>query len=189
VVAVPIVIYGLITSGPLKPLQVDQVTGFEGNSFLYVFLKYIIFGKLLPEPASFGNLPPLLYMLRFYLFGIFTPGGGQDVLLNQVAWAGWAGLLVTGLNLIPAGQLDGGHAIYVLIGKRAQRLIPIILVVLIGMGFFWFGWFLWAGIIYFLGRQYAEPLDQITELDSKRKILAVLALVLFVLVFMPIPNA
>ena len=60
----------------------------------------------------YGSLPPLLYMARYYLTGLPTPLGGMDVMLNQVAWAGWAGLLVTGLNLIPAGQLDGGHALY-----------------------------------------------------------------------------
>ncbi len=188
VVALPVLVYGLITSAPLQALPVNQVGGFEGNSILYVLLKYLIFGKLLPEPASFGNLPPVLYMLRFYILGIFTPGGGQDVLLNQVAWAGWAGLLVTGLNLIPAGQLDGGHALYVLIGRKARRLVPVILVIMIGLGFFWIGWFLWAALIYLLvGRVYAEPLDQITDLDLSRKILAISTLILFVLVFTPIP--
>jgi hypothetical protein len=187
VVAVPVLIYGLITSAPLQRIPLNQVSGFEGNSILYVLLKYLIFGKWLPEPASYGGLPPLLYMLRFYFLGIPAPVGGQDVFLNQVAWAGWAGLLVTGLNLIPAGQLDGGHALYVLIGQRARRLVPIILVVLVGLGFFWPGWLLWAALIYFLGRTYAEPLDQITELDPVRKLLAILALVIFVLVITPIP--
>ncbi len=187
VVAVPVLIYGLVTSAPLRALPVDQVNGFEGNSILYVFLKYAIFGKLLPQPASFGDLPPLLYMLRFYGLGIFTPGGGQDVFLNQVAWAGWAGLLVTGLNLIPAGQLDGGHALYVLLGNKAQRLLPFILAVLIGLGIFWSGWWLWAALVYFLGRAHAEPLDQITELDPARRALAISTLMLFVLIFTPIP--
>jgi membrane-associated protease RseP (regulator of RpoE activity) len=116
-----------------------------------------------------------------------VPLGGTDVLLNSIAWAGWAGLLVTGLNLIPAGQLDGGHALYVLIGKRARRLVPVIIVVLVALGFVWTGWFLWAAIIYFLGRTFAEPLDQITELDPARRLLAILALVTFVLVITPVP--
>jgi len=187
VVAVPVLIYGLVTSAPLQRVPFNQLNGFEGNSILYVLLKYLIFGKLLPEPAAYGGLPPLLYMLRFYLLGIPAPVGGQDVFLNQVAWAGWAGLLVTGLNLIPAGQLDGGHALYVLIGQRARRLVPFILIILVGLGFFWPGWLLWAALIYFLGRTYAEPLDQITELDPTRKLLAILALVIFVLVITPIP--
>ena len=185
VVAVPVLIYGLMTSAPVRSITPGGM--FEGNSILYVLLKYAVFGKLLPEPASFGELPPLLYMLRFYLLGIPRPTAGVDVYLNQVAWAGWGGLLVTGLNLIPAGQLDGGHALYVLVGAKARRLIPFILTVLVGLGFFWSGWFIWAALIYFLGRTHAEPLDQITELDPARKALAALALILFLLVITPIP--
>jgi len=96
---------------------------------------------------------------------------------------------VTALNLIPAGQLDGGHMIYVLFGaKRARMLMPIILVAMVLLGFVWSGWWLWAALIYFLiGRSYAEPLDQITPLDPPRRLLAVLALVIFVLVFTPVP--
>lgn len=188
VVAVPVLIYGLMTS-PVQPLTLLPGQGFslEGNSIIYVLAKLAIFHQFLPVPASYGNLPSWLYMLRYYLLGFPAPVGGKDVLLNQVAWAGWAGLLVTGLNLIPAGQLDGGHALYVLVGQRARRLVPFIIVILVGLGFFWPGWFLWAGLIYFLGRTHAEPLDQITELDPRRKVLAVLALVLFLLVITPIP--
>jgi membrane-associated protease RseP (regulator of RpoE activity) len=191
VVAVPVLFIGLMTS-PIQPLPaaVDPGTllSLEGNSILYVLAKLAVFGKLLPLPVSFGGLPPLLYMARYYLLGIPAPLGGLDVMLNQVAWAGWAGLLVTGLNLIPAGQLDGGHALFVLFGaKRARQLQPVILVVLVGLGFFWTGWFLWAALIFFFGRVYAEPLDQITTLDNRRKILAAVALVLFVLVITPIP--
>jgi hypothetical protein len=191
VVAVPVLIIGLMTSSvqPL-PTVVNPGMGLnlEGNSILYILAKLAVFGKLLPVPASFDGLPPLIYMARYYLLGIPAPLGGLDVMLNQVAWAGWAGLLVTGLNLIPAGQLDGGHALYVLFGeKRARQLLPVILVVLVALGLFWTGWFLWAALIFFFGRVYAEPLDQITPLDTRRKVLAAVALVLFVLVITPIP--
>jgi membrane-associated protease RseP (regulator of RpoE activity) len=184
-------LFGLMTS-PVQPLPatIDPGTALslEGNSILYVLAKLAVFGKLLPLPASFGGLPPVLYMARYYLLGIPAPLGGMDVMLNQVAWAGWAGLLVTGLNLIPAGQLDGGHALYVLFGEKgARRLQPVILVVLVALGFFWTGWFLWAGLIFFFGRTYAEPLDQITRLDARRKILAGMVLILFILVITPIP--
>ena len=190
VVAVPVLIYGLLTSpvGPLpRVLAPGDALQMEGNSILYVAAKLLVFGQLLPVPASFGNLPPLVYMLRYYVLGLPAPLGGTDVMLNSVAWAGWAGLLVTGLNLIPAGQLDGGHALYVLVGKRARLLLPVIIVVLLALGFVWSGWWLWAAIIYFLGRTYAEPLDQITELDPTRKLVAILALVVFVLVITPVP--
>jgi membrane-associated protease RseP (regulator of RpoE activity) len=190
VVAIPILLYGLLTS-PVQPIPAALPQGqgliLEGNSIVYVLAKLAAFRQLLPIPADYLGLPPSLYMLRYYLLGIPAPLGGSDVLLNQVAWAGWAGLLVTGLNLIPVGQLDGGHALYVLVGERARRLVPIVLGVLILLGFFWWGWFLWAAIISALGRAHAEPLDQITELDPPRKALAVLALILFVLVITPVP--
>ncbi len=187
VVAIPVLIVGLMLSAPLRALPVDQVTGFEGNSILYVLLKWLVFGRFLPEPAALGDLPGWLTMLRFYGLGVFPAGGGTDVFLGQVAWAGWAGLLVTSLNLIPAGQLDGGHALYVLIGPAARRLVPAIVAVLVVLGFFWMGWFLWAGLVLLLGRTHAEPLDQITELDPVRRWVAVGLLVAFVFVFMPVP--
>ena len=187
VVALPVLILGLVTSAPLRALPPDQVSGFEGNSILYVLIKFLVFGKFLPEPASFGDLPAWLTMLRFYALGIFPAGGGTDVYLNQVANAGWAGLLVTSLNLIPAGQLDGGHALYVLIGSRARKLVPVIVGALIVLGFFWVGWVLWAGLVLLLGRMHAEPLDQITQLDPKRRVVALGLLITFVLVFMPVP--
>ena len=109
-------------------------------------------------------------------------------MIHPVAWAGWAGLLVTSLNLIPAGQLDGGHVLFVLFGrKNAQRMLPFVLIALIALGFVWYGWWLWAGLIFLLGRRYAEPLDQITVLDKPRKVLAVFVLIIFVLIFMPVP--
>jgi membrane-associated protease RseP (regulator of RpoE activity) len=189
VIALPVVIYGLATSPvePLPALLPGQALQIEGNSILYASLKRLILGQWLPAPATFGGVPPLLYMLRFYVTGQPAPIGGTDVLLNSIAWAGWGGLLVTGLNLIPAGQLDGGHALYVLIGRQARRVVPFVIVVLVVLGLFWPGWFLYAAIIYFMGRMHAEPLDQITEVDPLRRALAILVLVIFVLIFTPVP--
>jgi membrane-associated protease RseP (regulator of RpoE activity) len=107
--------------------------------------------------------------------------------MHPLAWSGWAGLLVTALNLIPAGQLDGGHIMYVLFGRRAAKLVPFIIVALVIMGIFWWGWLLWAGLIFFLGRIYAQPLNDVTPLDDRRKALAIFGLIVFVLVFTPIP--
>jgi membrane-associated protease RseP (regulator of RpoE activity) len=158
----------------------------EGNSLLYLGLKYILKGKLLPSPASY-DLPPLLYWIRYIFTGHPIPVGGQDVMLHPVAWAGWAGLLVTFLNLIPAGQLDGGHVVYALFGQRVRKVFPVFLVIILLLGFFWSGWWLWAFIIYLIGRSHAEPLDQITQLDTRRKTLAVVILVIFLLVLTPVP--
>lgn len=187
-VAIPVLLLGLSLS-EIHRLEAVPGQGFqlEGNSLLYLLSKFLVFGQLLPSPETYGGVSPLLYWVRYFFTGQPLPMGGLDVMLHPVAWAGWAGLLVTALNLIPAGQLDGGHAIYVLVGRGARRLLPFILVSLMLGGLVWNGWWLWALLIYFLGRIYAEPLDQITPLDPPRKGIAVLGLVIFLLVFTPVP--
>jgi membrane-associated protease RseP (regulator of RpoE activity) len=190
VVAVPILFVGLSLSElneiPLV-VRLGEGLSFEGNSILYLVAKYITHGQLLPAPTDYAGLSPILYWLRYFFTGLPTPLGGTDVFLHPVAWAGWAGLLVTALNLIPAGQLDGGHLLYSLFGEKATRVLPIIFVVLAGLGFFWTGWWLWVFLIYMMGRAHAQPLDQITELDQNRKMLALFGLIVFLLVFTPIP--
>jgi membrane-associated protease RseP (regulator of RpoE activity) len=189
-VAIPILLFGLaisqVTQLPSTTrLAANQVL--EGNSILYLAGKFLVTGKLLPEPVSYGGVGPLVYWLRYFFFGLPTPFGGLDVQLSPVAWAGWAGLLVTALNLIPAGQLDGGHLLYVLLGKRASRLLPYLIVALVGLGLVWTGWWLWAALIFFLGRTHAQPMDEITPLDATRKALAVFGLLVFLLTFTPVP--
>ena len=188
VVAIPVLLLGLSLS-TVSPIEIPLGTGIqlEGQSLLYLLAKYVVFGQLLPAPVSYEGINPLLYWIGYYFTGRPTPLGGLDVMISPVAWAGWAGLLVTALNLIPAGQLDGGHMMYVLLGKRAIRLWPFILGGLVLLGFVWSGWWLWAVLIFLLGRVYAEPLDQITRLDQRRKILAVLGILIFILVFTPVP--
>lgn len=193
VVAIPVLYIGLkLSSTDILPTTLTgpaaQSLSLEGNSLIYLFMKYLAFGRLLPAPVDYGAAGPVLYWIRYFFTGLPFPAGGTDVMLHAVAWAGWAGLLVTALNLIPAGQLDGGHALYVLIGKeKMKKLYPVLLVILIGLGFVWTGWWLWAAILFIFGRLYAEPADQITELDGKRKALAVLGLIVFILVFVPVP--
>jgi len=193
VVAVPVLLIGLSLSdlGSLPLASSAEVSySLEGNSLLYLFVKWISFGRLIPAPVDYGSISPVIYWLRYFFTGQPFPFGGVDVMLHPVAWAGWAGILVTSLNLIPAGQLDGGHMVYVLLGKeRARKLWPLVMVFLILMGMVWSGWWLWAGLIFLLGRTYAEPLDQITQLDPPRKTLAVLAFVVFLITFTPVPLA
>ncbi len=191
VVTVVVLVIGLsLSQTSTLPAGPSTVIGgsMEGNSLLYLLLKYLRFGQLLPHPADYGGVAPLLYWLRYFFTGQPFPYGGLDVTIHPVAWAGWVGLLVTSLNLIPAGQLDGGHVLYVLLGRKlASRFLPVILVLLVGLGFFWNGWWLWAALIFLFGRLYAEPLDEITPLDPPRKALAVLAIIIFLLVFIPVP--
>ena len=185
-VAVPVVLLGLM--GSKTGLVQPSPGGFiEGNSILYLFEKFIVFGRLLPAPASYGDISPVLYWLKYFFTGLPVPTGGTDVFISPVAMAGWAGLLVTSLNLIPAGQLDGGHVMYVLFGKRLKYALPVIMVLMGILGFFWSGWWLWVALLFFMGRRAADPLDQITELDSTRRALAYFMILVFILVFIPVP--
>jgi membrane-associated protease RseP (regulator of RpoE activity) len=169
-------------------IPAGQSLQMEGNSLIYLLLKYLHFGILLPQPAGLTGAALWLHWLRYFFTGTPSPLGSLDVTISPVAWAGWVGLLVTSLNLIPAGQLDGGHIFHLLFGqKNARRLLPVILVVLVALGFVWSGWWLWALLVFFFGRAYAEPLDQITELDNKRRWLGILSLIIFIITFSPIP--
>ena len=191
VIAIPVLLYGLSISkvGPLPSVLSNPPSlQLEGNSIAYLLAKFAVFGQLLPSPASYGGISPVLYWLRFFFTGFPKPLGGLDVNISPVAWAGWIGLLVTSMNLIPAGQLDGGHMMYVLIGRKtAARTFPFVIGALALLGLVWNGWWIWAALVFFLGRRYAEPLDQITPLDTPRKLLAILALLLFIFTFSPVP--
>ena len=183
-VAIPVLLYGL----SLSTLGTLTDTGMlEGNSILYLFAKFAVLGKLLPEPTSYNGVAPVLYWIRYIFTSTPSPIGALDVQVHNIAWAGWAGLLVTSLNMIPMGTLDGGHILYSVFGKNAKKLAPFILATLFLLGFAWQGWWMWALMLYFLGRRHAEPLDQITELDPARRKWAIFALIVFILVFIPVP--
>jgi Zn-dependent protease len=190
VVAIPVLLYGLslstVESIPLF-VRLGEGMSLEGNSLLYLAAKYLVHGELLPAPLDYGGFSPLVYWVRYFFTGLPTPLGGTDVIIHPIAFAGWAGLLVTALNLIPAGQLDGGHVLYSLSRRAALLVRPIVLLVLAGLGFYWNGWWLWVFLIFMLGGTHAQPLDQITRLDGKRKLIALLGLIIFILIFTPIP--
>ena len=185
-IAIPVLFLGLSLSS-LDTVKASANTFIEGNSMLYLFAKYVIFGRFLPEPASFGDLPPFLYWLRYFFTGQPFPIDGTDVFIHPVAFAGWAGLLVTALNLVPAGTLDGGHVVYALFGEKARKAFPYLVGIMAVLGIFWSGWWLWAFLLFWLGRVNADTLDQITPLDSRRRVVAVIVIVLFLLVFTPVP--
>ena len=161
-VAIPVLVLGLSMSH-LKPLPLDQPYSMEGNSLLYWLIKYAMFGRWLPSD-------------------------GVDVFIHPVAFAAWAGLLVTSLNLIPAGQLDGGHVLHSLLGDRARRFTLPIILILGALGVLvWQGWLLWAALVFFFGQGHPDPLDSVTRLDTRRRVIAVAVLAVFVLTFTPIP--
>jgi membrane-associated protease RseP (regulator of RpoE activity) len=183
VVAVPVLLLGLALSS-VGEIEASPGGFLEGNSLLYLLAKFAVFGQFLPAPTEPQGL---LYWLRYFFTGQPIPFGGLDVFIHPVAFAGWAGLLVTALNLLPVGTLDGGHAIYALFGENARKAFPAVMVVLLLLGTFWNGWWMWAVLLLWLGRVHAEPLDQITTLDAPRRALAVLMLIIFLLVFSPVP--
>jgi hypothetical protein len=183
VVAIPVLFLGLSLS-KLGTVQADPNGFIEGNSLIYLFAKFVMFGKLLPSPAVPQGF---LYWVKYFFTGQPAPIGGVDVFIHPVAFAAWAGLLVTALNLIPAGTLDGGHVIYGLFGNKARKAFPFIVGLLIVGGYFWNGWWLWAIILYWLGRVNAEPLDQITTLDPPRRLLGFAMIIVFFLVLAPVP--
>jgi Zn-dependent protease len=188
-VAIPLLIIGLLLSTvQALPTVLGPCESFslEGNSILYILAKLAVFGRMLPAPAHF-DIPPVLFYLRSFFTGFPFPMQGVDVFIHPVASGAWAGLMVTGLNLIPAGQLDGGHLFYAIFGKRAGRLLPWIIAALVVLGLFWPGWFLIVILIFLFGRAHAEPLDTVTPLSPRHRVLAVLGLILFFLIFTPIP--
>ena len=161
VFAVPILFIGLASArtGPIMPGGL-----YEGDSLMYAFAKIVTFGH-------------------------FLPNNGMDVYIDssQLAWAGWTGLLVSALNLIPIGQLDGGHILYSLLGERARILYYPLIAVMVGLVFVTNVWMLWVILLLIFGRVYATPLDMITPLDNRRRGIGVLALVIFLLIFVPAP--
>ncbi len=190
VFAVPLLLIGLALSR-VEPLPATS-SGFvnltlEGNSIVYLLAKWFVTGQWLPSPASFGGVPPAIYWVRYFFLGLPAPIGGVDVLLHPVAWAGWTGLLITALNLIPAGQLDGGHAMYVLAGRRARALVPFLIAGMLLLGTVWSGWWIWAALVFFVGRTYAQPLDDITPVGGLRRWIALSGVILFLLLFVPVP--
>jgi len=113
---------------------------------------------------------------------------GYDLLLHPVAYAGWAGLFVTALNLMPIGQLDGGHIVYALLGKKSKLvfLIGIIIFCLIA-AFVYYGWVVFAILLLIFGFKHPAPLDDVTKIDPKRRIIGIVMFIVFLLSFTPIP--
>ena len=128
----------------------------------------------------------LFSLLSRIVLGV-TPSD-SDILLNPVAFAGWIGLFVTSINLIPVGQLDGGHIAYALFGEKHNRLSFVLIFVMGLFGLFlWEGWFVWAVLLLILGLRHPPVIYWEVPLDSKRKFIGWLALVIFILTFIPTP--
>ncbi len=166
-VAIPAVIIGLSLSD-VTPLD-KSGGGLElGNSLLFLGLSHLVLGV---DPSM------------------------VNVNLHPIAFAGWIGLLVTSLNLLPVGQLDGGHVVYALFPRRHRTISTLfviscilMLVVPLALGRNpWWGWLLWAVLLVALGLGHPSTVDRDTPLDPGRAIAAWLTVVLFIVTFSPVP--
>jgi membrane-associated protease RseP (regulator of RpoE activity) len=111
----------------------------------------------------------------------------EGYLTHPTFLAGWVGLLVTGINLLPAGQLDGGHVARAVLGERMKYVAWAAVGLLMMLAFLFNSWLLMALFVLFMGIQHPPPLNDRTKLDTKRIVLAALVLVVFILTFVPVP--
>jgi membrane-associated protease RseP (regulator of RpoE activity) len=157
-----------------------------------VLMPFLLVGirmsRLLPGIATRGSVvfgtPLLLHLLQWLRFPGASP---PDVLLHPMAMAAWAGLLATAINLLPIGQLDGGHILYAAFGSRSHRVLSTVFVaVLVLLGFAYWPWWVWAVIMFFFGRRHPLVYDE-TPLDGYRVVVTIVALLLFLLCISIVP--
>ncbi len=149
--------------------------------------KEFVFYAQVDQAWEFGE--PLLFQWAETLF--YTASTGSSISLHPIGWAAWFGLLATSLNLLPIGQLDGGHIVYALFGARGHRAVSYVtfagLVLISLMSWPMLGYLLFAVIIVFLGFRHPRPQTEIAQLGRGRWILAILGLLIFLLTFIPVP--
>ncbi len=149
-----------------------------GNTLLYSLLQH-----LLTQPGQF--VPPMSEMYHY-----------------PFLMSGWFGLLITSMNLMPVGQLDGGHIIYAMFGEKIQETVAsVFMIFLFASGLFgfidstfdlnfglgWMGWLFWAFLLYFFIKVKHPPVYVNYQLDLKRKILGWFAIIIFIVSFIPVP--
>jgi membrane-associated protease RseP (regulator of RpoE activity) len=172
VLSLPLLVLGLALS-VVVPGETDL-----GSPFVIYFLE---------QPVWLGN-----GVLTHALASLFGPGavGEAPILLHPLALVGWLGLFVTTLNLLPLGQLDGGHVLYALDPRRHVRAARLFLVALVPLGLLWWGWWAWAGIVLFLHRgRVAHPrvVQDRAEIGTVRRVLGWILIAMFLATFVPVP--
>ncbi len=165
-VALPILLVGLKIS-PIIEIPVLEPGGDVG---------FIEFGA------------PLIFLIIGKLMYLQVPAG-HTIELHPLGVAGWAGLLVTMLNLLPMGQLDGGHIVRAIAPKHFKKIYYAVAVIFLAIGMhYWQGWIFWVVFISFMTRlDHPGPLDDVSGLDPRRKALAIVPILIFILCFMPTP--
>lgn len=163
-------------SGPIAGFLASIVAGIIGLNLSHVV------------PASSAGMFYLSDPAIFKVLASFTHGGladNQDLLLHPVAFAAWIGFFVTALNLIPIGQLDGGHILFALSPSLHELIRKIRLPLLILLGFtFWSGWFVWAALSLLFGRAHPYPDRMDNSIGGLRSAIATAAIVIFFMCIM-----
>lgn len=183
------------TKGPIPHRKALFDIGSWGPLFgLILAIPAVVVGLLLSDIAEASKVPaesflgssPLFSFLHILTLGPPTPG--THVILHPIAYAGWVGLFITSLNLLPTGQLDGGHIIYALFGPHSKIIFRLtILGITVICLIYNLGWLLLVILLLFIGYRHPPPLDPYTPLDWRRKIVGGFAFLIFFTAFTPIP--
>jgi membrane-associated protease RseP (regulator of RpoE activity) len=172
-------LFDIGVAGPLAGFAAAILAMTVGLFLSTVVDRTLTFGWQLGEPL-------LLKFMAWLIIGPLPPQA--DVVLHPIAFAAWFGIFVTSLNLIPIGQLDGGHVAYALWGSRQQTIVLAVLPFMIVLGFVgWTGWFLWALVAMILGFGHPPVVNPNVPLGRGRILVSWIALAVFVLSFTPVP--
>ncbi len=146
---------------------------------------------LVPVPAPSGETVNLGSSLAFQAIGYLVYGPipeGLSIFVHPMAFAGWLGLFVTSINLLPLGQLDGGHLVYAVTARHHRFISMAFVVILLILGLkTWPGWFVWAILISIIGLRHPPTRDVSLPLDGRRKAICWANLLVFILTFTPAP--
>jgi membrane-associated protease RseP (regulator of RpoE activity) len=159
VIAVIVIVIGIQVSS-VQQLPSESGNIFFGESILFQLITYAIKGPI-PE--------------------------GSALFISSVAFAGWVGILVTMFNLLPFGQLDGGHIAYALIGKWQKNLAHLVMLGLVALSFYWFGWILWILLGFLLKPGHPPTVMDELAIGKWRKLIGIISVIAFVLCFIPVP--
>jgi membrane-associated protease RseP (regulator of RpoE activity) len=158
-----------------------------------VLLAGVAMSRLVPVPPDMQGYElgePLIFRIVAWLRWGTLPEG-YSINLHPMGFAAWFGLLATLLNLFPIGQLDGGHVAYAALGRKSTWLTVATALLLIGLTFVSWSWLLWTGLttvlLLIFGVHHPRTIDEHEPLDTRRKLLTVFAVIMFILCFTPAP--
>jgi membrane-associated protease RseP (regulator of RpoE activity) len=160
ILAIPAIVIGLHHSTIINPDTLGEGSISMGEPLVFQFIRYLVLGPL-PD--------------------------GKDVLIHPLAYAGWVGLFVTALNLLPVGQLDGGHIAYALFGEKSKYVFIVAIGIFAVSAFYFPGWILMLILLVFFFFKHPPPVDNVTMLDNRRKALGIFMFVVFIVSFTPVP--